>query len=36
MEGDLNLGGDYTMQHTDYVLWNYMPETYIVLLTNVT
>ena len=34
MGGDLTQGGEHTIQYTDDVLQNYMPETYINLLTN--
>ena len=33
MEGDLTWGGEHTTQHTDDVLQNWTPETYIILLT---
>ena len=36
MEGDLTWGGEHTMQYTDDILQNCTPETYIILLTNVT
>ena len=36
MEGDLTFAGKCTMQYTDDVLQNRTPETYIILLTNVT
>ena len=36
MEGDLIWGGEHTIQYTDDVLQNCTPETYIILLTNVT
>ena len=36
MEGDLIWGGEHTIQYTDDVLQDYTPETYIILLTNVT
>ena len=36
MEGDLTWGGEHTIQYTDDVLWDCTPETYIILLTNVT
>ena len=36
MEGDLILGGKYSMQYTDDVLQNCTLETYIILLANVT
>lgn len=36
MEGDLNLGGEHTIQCTNDILWNFTVETYIILLTNVT
>ena len=36
MEGDLTWGGEHTVQYTDDVLQNYMPETYIILLNHVT
>ena len=33
---DLILGGEHTIQYTDDALWNYIPKTCIILLTNVT
>ena len=36
MEGDLTLGGEHTTQYIDDVLQNRTPETYIIILTNVT
>ena len=36
IEGDLTYGSEHTIQYTHDVLWNYAPETYIILLTNVT
>ena len=40
MEGGLTWAGEHTMQYTDkfqvYNTQNYMPKTYIILLTNVT
>ena len=36
MDGDLTWGGEHTMQYTDDILQNCTPETYIILLTNVT
>ena len=36
MEGDLPWGGEPTIQCTDDVLQKCTPETYIILLTNVT
>ena len=36
IEGDLTWGGEHTIQYTDDVLENCTPETYIILLTNVT
>ena len=36
MEGDLTWGGEHTIQYTNDVLQNFMPEIYIILLTNVT
>ena len=36
MEGDLTWGGEHTIQYTDGVLYDCTPETYIILLTNVT
>ena len=36
MEGDLTWGGEHTVQYTDDVLQNCIPETYIILLTNAT
>ena len=36
MEGDLTWGGKHTTQYIDGALWNYTPEIYIILLTNVT
>ena len=35
-EGDLTLGGEHTTQHTNKVLQNCTPQTYVILLTNVT
>ena len=34
MDGDMTWGGEHTTQCTDEVLWNYVPETWIILLTN--
>ena len=36
MEGDLTWFGEYTVQYIEDVLQNCTPETYIILLTNVT
>ena len=36
MEGGLTQCGEHTIQYTDDVLQNCTPETYIILLTNVT
>ena len=36
MEGDLTLGGEHTIQYADDVLYSCTPETFIILLTNVT
>ena len=36
IEGNLTLGGEHTMQYRDDILQNCTPETYIILLTNVT
>ena len=36
VDEDLTWGGEHTIQHTDDVLQNCTPETYITLLTNVT
>lgn len=36
IEEDLTWGGKYIIQHTDDVLQNYIPETYRVLLTDIT
>ena len=36
MDGDLTWGGEHTMQYTDDILQNCTPETYIILLTDVT
>ena len=36
MEGDLTWSGEYIIQYTYYGLYNCIPETYIILLTNVT
>ena len=36
MEEDLTWDGEHTIQYTDDVLQNCTPETYIILLTNVT
>ena len=33
LEWDLTQSGEHTIQYTDDVLWNYIPETYIILLT---
>ena len=35
-EGDLTLGGGYTMQNTDHVSQKCTVETYVIILTNVT
>ena len=35
-EVDLTWGGEHTIQYTDDVLFNCTPETYIILLANVT
>ena len=36
MEGDQSLSGEHTMQYTDVLLQNCIPETDVILLTNVT
>ena len=36
MEGELTRGGEHTIQYTDHVLQNCIPETCIILLTNIT
>ena len=36
MQGDLTWGGEHTIQCTDDVLWNCIPETRVVLFTSVT
>ena len=36
MDRDLTWDGKHTIQCTDDVLWNYAPETCIILLTSVT
>ena len=36
MEGDLARGGEHTVQYTDEVLLSRAPETYIIILTDVT
>ena len=36
MEGDLTWSVEHVIQYTDDVLQNCTPETYIILLTNVT
>ena len=37
MEGDSTLSGEHTIQYTDDdVLYNCTPETYVILLSNVT
>ena len=36
MEGDLTWGGEHTIQYIDDVLQNCIPETCIILLTNIT
>ena len=33
-EGDLTLGGEHTVQHTDDAFQHCTPATYIILLTN--
>ena len=35
-EGELTLSSEHTIQYTDDVLQNLTPETYILLLTNIT
>ena len=35
MEGDLTWGGEHTIQYTDDVLYNCIPGSYVILLTNV-
>ena len=35
-EGDLTWGSEHTIQCTDGLLWNYVPETCVILLTCVT
>ena len=35
-EGDLTWGSEHTIQCTDGLLWNYAPETCVILLTCVT
>ena len=35
MEGELTWSGEYAIHYTDDVLQNCVPETYIILLTNV-
>ena len=36
LEGDLTWECEHTIQYTPDVLYSYTPETYIILLTNVT
>ena len=36
MDRDLTWGREYTVQYTDDVVQNFIPETYVILLTNVT
>ena len=36
LKGDLTWGGKHTVKYTNGVLQNCTPETYIILLTNVT
>ena len=36
IDGDKTLGGEHTMENANDVLQNCMPETYIMLLTDVT
>ena len=36
MERDMTWGGKHTIHYTDDVLQNRTPETYVILLTNVT
>ena len=33
-EGDVTWSGEHTVQYTDDALQNYIPETYVILLTN--
>ena len=35
MGGDQSWGGEHIIQHTDDVLQNFIPATYIIVLTNV-
>ena len=35
MEGDLTQGDEHTIQYTDDILQNYIPETYVIVLANV-
>ena len=34
MKGNLTWGGEHTIEYTDEVLYNCIPEIYIILLTN--
>ena len=34
MKGNLTWGGEHTIEYTDDVLYNCIPEIYIILLTN--
>ena len=36
MEGDLTWGGEHTIHYINDLLQNCTPETYVILLTNVT
>ena len=36
MEGDLTWGVEHIIQYTDNLLQNYTPESYVIVLTNVT
>ena len=36
MEGDLTWSGEHTVRYTDDILWNCIPETYVILLTKIT
>ena len=36
MEGEMTLGGEYTIQYKNDELYNSILETYLILLTNVT
>lgn len=36
MEGELTWGGEHIVKYIDDVLWNYILDTYMISLTNIT